>query len=98
MLLILFWAIGLCLGYFWRDIQEIYAKLAEKKEPEQTGGVTLGAYATPKDVPTKKAHSAVVSPKTAQQLEFEKNQRELKIDSGQNDVRDIINRANHPHG
>jgi hypothetical protein len=85
--------ISFALGWHTREIQILYYKLTVKKEPEPKVGVTLGSYASPKKEPSKRSN--IVTPKTPEQLEFEKNQRENTISGSNENVGNIIERATH---
>lgn len=79
------------LGYYGREIRILYYKLTVKPEPEPKAGVTLGSYASPKKETSKRSN--VVTPKTPEQLEFEKNQRENTLSGSNENVSKIIERA-----
>ena len=57
---------GLGLGYCWREIKELSVKVRElENKPEKQPAVTLGAYRPANE---SKQSSAVINPKTPQQM------------------------------
>lgn len=81
--------VAIALGFGWREVWELTKKVkALQQKPAPKTGVTMGSYSVaPKETPPTRS---VVTPKSPQQLEFERQQKAFQ--------QDLIERATHPYG
>lgn len=81
--------VGCALGFGWREELELSRRLKSLQGKDSIkSGVTQGAYSVPKSM---SGHSkSVATPKTPQQLEWERQQREME--------QTLIERGTHPYG
>src|SRR5208282_5948185 len=90
--------IGFGFGATWRESRDLGKKLTQMNKVEPISyGVTKGSYSSPKKTVNKKS-SSVVNPKSPEQLEYEKAERELRLDNANESVKNIIERAHHNVG
>lgn len=71
--LLLFFVLGITVGFYERDVQEKIKKLHEhiKKTPEPKIGATIASYGTVNPYAANQTKIGISEPKTPQQLEWE---------------------------